>query len=215
MPKRSSKREGTAHDFTAQKRADKKLSLTRPNDDCFGMTMTLIAKLLERFKSSFEYRHTYMESFADSYTATQIKVLRERLKLSQRALAERAGMQQSQISTLEDVNNSTWKVSTLRKIARAFDMVLVVRFEEFGATLPDIDRFGRDSLNRRPFSEDPIFAESSTMQKGSASATPQQVMGAAVANNVVMFKPRTERTLAFSAASTTSTTFVGHEATAR
>jgi transcriptional regulator with XRE-family HTH domain len=143
--------------------------------------MTLIAKLIERFKSSFEYRHTYMESFMDSYTATQIKVLRERLELKQAGLADRAGMKQSQISALEDVNNSTWKVSTLRKLARAFDMVLVVRFEEFGSVLPDVDRFERQSVDRRPFTEDPIFGPPSQIQEGVTSA------------RILTYAPKTQR----------------------
>jgi len=67
-------------------------------------------------------------------------------------------MKQSQISKLEDVNHSSWKISTLKKLARAFDLVLVVRFESFGKVLPDIDEFGRERLERPSFDEDPAFA---------------------------------------------------------
>jgi transcriptional regulator with XRE-family HTH domain len=121
--------------------------------------MTLISRLFERFRA-FGYRHSYVDSFLDSYIATQIKVLREQRKLTQAKLAQLAGMHQSQVAGLEDVNNSSWKISTLKKLARAFDLVLVVRFESFGKVLPDIDTFGRPSLERASFDDDPVFAPS-------------------------------------------------------
>lgn len=121
--------------------------------------MTLLNKLIDRFKG-FGYRHSYVESFLDSYIATQIKVLRQQRDLSQAKLAKLAGMHQSQIASLEDINNSSWKISTLGKLARAFDLVLVVRFESFGKILPEIDRFGRAMLQRPSFDQDPAFAPS-------------------------------------------------------
>jgi transcriptional regulator with XRE-family HTH domain len=152
--------------------------------------MTLLNKLVQRFKD-FEYRHTYVESFLDSYIATQIQVLRERHGLTQTELAKRAGMGQSQISALEDVNNSTWKISTLRKLARAFDLVLVVRFEEFGSALPDIDRFSRESLTRRPFDKDPTFANIPPVrQEGTGAELSVQMASTAPSGRVLDFSPR-------------------------
>jgi transcriptional regulator with XRE-family HTH domain len=120
--------------------------------------MKIRARLFRQFRDP-AYRHTYVESFVDSSVATQIKVLREQRRLKQSELAERAAMRQSQISSLEDINRSTWKVSTLRKLARAFDLALVVRFESFGGVLPDIEKFGRATLERASFADDPVFSE--------------------------------------------------------
>jgi transcriptional regulator with XRE-family HTH domain len=152
--------------------------------------MNLLTKLIERFKN-FEYRHTYVDSFLDSYIATQIQVMRERHGLTQTELAKRAGMRQSQISGLEDVNNSTWKVGTLRKLARAFDLVLVVRFEEFGSVLPEIDRFGRTSLTRRPFDKDPSFGHVSVVrQQGGTDAELSHVQTASTGARLLAFQPK-------------------------
>jgi transcriptional regulator with XRE-family HTH domain len=115
-----------------------------------------MTKLMALFRDA-EYRHAYVESFLNSYIATQIAVLREQQDLTQAELARRAEMRQSQISKLEDVNNSSWKISTLQRLARAFDLVLVVRFESFGSVLSDIDRFGRASLKRESFETDPVL----------------------------------------------------------
>lgn len=137
--------------------------------------MTLLAKLIERFRD-FGYRHAYVDSFLNSYIATQIKVLREQQNLTQTQLAEKAGMRQSQISALEDVNHSIWKVGTLKKIAKALDLVLVVRFENFGSVLSEIDKFGRTSLERESFASDSVFAENMALEQVDGSTTtPEQI----------------------------------------
>ena len=118
--------------------------------------MRLRDRILERF-ADFAYRHSYVDTFVDSYLATQIKALREQRHFTQQALAERAGMKQSQISRLEDVDNSSWQIRTLKKLAKAFDLVLVVRFESFGNVLPEIENFGRSALERPSFAQDGIF----------------------------------------------------------
>lgn len=118
--------------------------------------MKIRDRLLKKFHS-FKYRHGYVDEFTDAYIATQIKVLREQMNLSQTQLAELARMRQSQISVLEDVNNRSWKVSTLKRLAKAFDLALVVRFEEFGSILPDIGRLDREHLRRAAFKDDQVF----------------------------------------------------------
>ena len=132
--------------------------------------MTIKDRLLEKFHD-FAYRHAYVDEFTDAFIATQIKVIREQQDLTQVQLAEKAGMKQSQVSALEDVNNRSWKVRTLKKIARAFDLVLVVRFEPFGKVLPDIGRLDRATLERTSFSDDAVFSNrAATASSDSPSA---------------------------------------------
>lgn len=111
--------------------------------------MTLKDKLRNR-----EYRTAYAESFLDSSIALQIKTLREERGWTQAELAERAGMMQSRISTLEQADYSSWSVKTLRRLAEAFDLVLSVRFESFGWLLNQATRFSRADLRRPSFNED-------------------------------------------------------------
>lgn len=157
--------------------------------------MTLLTKLIERFRD-FGYRHAYVDSFMNSYIATQIKVLREQQRLTQAQLAEQAGMRQSQISAMEDVNHSSWKVSTLKKLAKALDLVLVVRFESFGSILPEIDKFGRASLERVAFAADPVFSEDDALEQvdGSATAAAQIQIGFTSASaRILQFPQMTPR----------------------
>jgi len=101
-----------------------------------------------------EYAHTYVEDFLNAEIATQIKVLREQRDLTQQQLADLAGMAQSRISILEDVNYGSWSIKTLKALARAFDVTLKVSFESFGSRIGDIVNFNRRALQRTSRTEE-------------------------------------------------------------
>lgn len=111
--------------------------------------MSELAKKLEHEFLDKEYADAYVEDFENTAIATQIKVLREQRGWSQQQLAERAGMKQERIAVIEDVDYSSWSIKTLRRIAKAFDLVLKVSFESFGTVVDDIERFDRKRLERR------------------------------------------------------------------
>ncbi len=115
----------------------------------------LLKRLVEDFKDK-TVRDVYCDEFLNASIATQIKVLREQRGLTQAQLAELSGMKQSRIATMEDINYSSWTISTLRKLAKAFDVPLSVRFESFGEKLKQIGSFSRESLERPSFDNDPI-----------------------------------------------------------
>ncbi len=104
-----------------------------------------------------EARHDYAEIFLNSSIALQIKALRLQRGWSQEALAERAGMKQSRISAMEQASYSGWSLTTLRRLAKAFDLALEVRFESFGTLLNDATSVSRNVLERPSFCDDPAF----------------------------------------------------------
>ncbi len=107
-----------------------------------------------------DYRYAYDEEFANSRMATQIKVIREqREEMTQAQLAEKAGMKQSRISALENVDYSAWSISTLRRLARALGVRLSFKFESWGELLSEVDGFNRDALQRPDFEHDRAFEE--------------------------------------------------------
>jgi transcriptional regulator with XRE-family HTH domain len=119
----------------------------------------MIAKddsLIEELKDP-EARRDYAEIFGNSSIALQIKALRLQRKWSQEELGRRAGMKQARISAMEQSSYSAWSIRTLRRLAEAFDLALIVRFESFGTLLSDIGQSGREHLERPSFSEDPAF----------------------------------------------------------
>jgi HTH-type transcriptional regulator/antitoxin HipB len=116
--------------------------------------------LAERLKKAFRnkaYRHAFVNEFHDAAIAAQIKALREQRRWTQAELADRAGMKQSRISVMENVNYSSWSLNTLRKLARAFDVCVSIGFRSFGKTVLEIELFGPESLEVASFSDDPIF----------------------------------------------------------
>lgn len=108
-----------------------------------------------------ETRYIYDDDLLNSYIATQIKVLREQRGWTQQRLAEEAGMKQARISVLEDVNYSSWTANVLRRLAKAFDLRLTIKFEEFNTFFKDFEGVKREQLEKRSFEDDPVFKDSS------------------------------------------------------
>lgn len=120
-------------------------------------------RLWNRFKG-YEYRHSYIESFLNSLISAQIRSIRERENLSQQELAEKIGTTQPAVSRIENPDYSRWSINTLRKLARAFDMALSIKFISFGDSLNDIEGFGEDRLLRPSFHQDSVFQEEPEVQ---------------------------------------------------
>src|SRR5919109_407392 len=112
--------------------------------------------LKEEFQDK-EYRHAYAEDFLNTKIAAQIRVLREQRGWTQADLADRIGTKQAGVSRLENVNYSGWKIETLKKIARAFDMTFNGGFESFGKLLDEAEKFSRETLEKPSFENDPGF----------------------------------------------------------
>lgn len=105
-----------------------------------------------------ETRYGYIDSFLDSFLGMQIRVLREQRGWTQTELAERADMKQTRISLLESMNYSGWSVDVLRRLSKAFNLRLIVKFEDFGSfTKQYLEDYDRENLERRSFDDDIIF----------------------------------------------------------
>jgi transcriptional regulator with XRE-family HTH domain len=98
-----------------------------------------------------EFRHAYAASFMNSLVAAQIKTIREQREMTQAQLAELIGTKQAGISRLENVNYDAWKVGTLAKLARAFDVRLRISFEDFDSLVDEVRRFRRSTLERESY----------------------------------------------------------------
>jgi transcriptional regulator with XRE-family HTH domain len=120
-----------------------------------------MSELIEKLRNDFqdeEYRHSYAEECLNTIIATQLKVLREQRELTQRALAKKCDMKQPRITVLEDSNYSNWSINTLKRLARAFDVALSVKFEAFSDLILDFENMSKESLERPSFNDDPLFS---------------------------------------------------------
>ncbi|MGC1156721.1 MAG: helix-turn-helix transcriptional regulator [Acidobacteriaceae bacterium] len=91
-------------------------------------------RLFEKLREP-SYRAQFVAAQVRHTIAAQIKSLREdpQRKWTQAQLGERAGgMKQNAIARLENPRYGDYTVKTLLRIARAFDIGLVVRFARFG-----------------------------------------------------------------------------------
>ncbi|MFC5864266.1 helix-turn-helix domain-containing protein [Acidicapsa dinghuensis] len=95
--------------------------------------MSLLSKrgLLKRIRRSKEARSRLVESNLAKRVAYQIRATREAQDLSQSALADAVGMSQNNISRLENPDYGKHTISSLRRIADALDVALVVNFVPF------------------------------------------------------------------------------------
>lgn len=87
-------------------------------------------QLLEKLQNK-KYRRTFADRSIDTGIATQLYALRDSRKWNQTKLAKETGMAQARISVLEDQDYQKYSISTLKRIAAAFDVALIVRFVSF------------------------------------------------------------------------------------
>ena len=116
--------------------------------------MNAFVKTLVKEFDDKEYAHAYMEEHSNMAIAAQIKTLREQRGLTQKQLAELAGMKQERICALEDVDYDAWTIKVLRRIAKAFDLTVKVSFEKFSSGIIDISSMTPYSLKRPSREED-------------------------------------------------------------
>ena len=111
-----------------------------------------MSTIFDRMQQEFpdkETRHTYANGLVDSKLSTQLKVLREQRNWTQAQLAKKCGMQQARISVLEDVNYSSWSISTLRRMTKGFDLWFYVVWKEFGILFPEFKQYSRETWSEK------------------------------------------------------------------
>lgn len=118
---------------------------------------------LKRALKDKEYRHTYADEFLNSYIAAQITALRKQRKWKQGDLAKRMGVSQPQVSVWEDASHGSWTITTMKKLAVAFDLRLVVKLESFSSMFDEMT-LSKETLERPSFSDDPALAETNVIR---------------------------------------------------
>jgi len=114
----------------------------------------LIRKLLNK-----EYRDSFVSAYIDQGIPFQIRALRLQRKWKQEDLAQRAKMKQARISAIENPNYQSFSLRTLKQLASAFDIGLVVRFVPFSDLVKWDLNLSAESLEVISFDEDAYFKE--------------------------------------------------------
>jgi transcriptional regulator with XRE-family HTH domain len=105
---------------------------------------------LQRMKEK-AYRHGAVNSQIEIDLPLQIRTERG---WTQPQLATQADMKQPRISSIEKPGATHFSLETLRRLAEAFDVALVVRFASFGEFLECSDRFSPDEFRAQSFEQE-------------------------------------------------------------
>lgn len=122
------------------------------------------SELISRLKTKKKSRDSYTRAVLSVLIPSQIRALRFRNKLTQKALAQEAEMRQSRISTVERPGAAQLNVETLIRLASAFKVGLKVEFVPFSEMLRWENEFSQDAFN-------PITIDKDSEFIGQAAAT--------------------------------------------
>ena len=100
-----------------------------------------------------EYRHGLVAAQIDIDLPLQLKALRNQRGWSQPELAQRTGMKQPRFPLMEKPG-ARFTIETLRRLAEAFDVALIVRFAPFSELLEWSEGFNPDKFRVPAFEEE-------------------------------------------------------------
>jgi transcriptional regulator with XRE-family HTH domain len=109
----------------------------------------MVAKLQDK-----AYRDAFVGSQINIELPSQIRALREKRGWTQGQLAKKAGMVQPRISAIETPGKGKLNLETLRRLASALDVGLIVRFAPFSEMIEWVEQFSPDSFAVPSFDED-------------------------------------------------------------
>lgn len=110
-----------------------------------------------------EYRGIFNEEEINNALPFQIRAMREARDWSQRELAGRTGMTQEGISRLENPDYGRFSLTTLKRLASAFDVALIVRFAPFSELVDWAANLSPEDLAVPDFAHDPGLVPVSVM----------------------------------------------------
>ena len=136
--------------------------------------MKISKRLIAEMKNK-EYRDAFVSEHIDTGIPFQVRALREQRGLTQKGLAERAGMKQERISAIENPNyKNAFTLSTLKRLASAFNIALIVRFVPISQLVKWELNLSSETLRAVNFDEDPYFRETEEAAKQECNAASSQ-----------------------------------------
>jgi transcriptional regulator with XRE-family HTH domain len=147
-----------------------------------------IANKREQIRQSLSdpgYRHQFVEEEINVGIAFQIRSLRNRQKLTQGNLADLMGGKQPLVSSWENPNYGKYTLGTLKDLAKAFDVGLLVRFVPFSTLVDWTVDLTSDAIAPPNFSEEEKYYVAS-----SVSATSNLTKNEDIVNTLTGFVNR-------------------------
>lgn len=150
-------------------------------------------KLLKELKNK-EYRDAFVSELIDTGVPFQIRALRKQRNWSQKEFSEKLGMHQERVSVLEDPNYAKLSLTTLKRVASALDIGLLVRFVPISDLVKWELTLSPDSLKSLSYNEDPYFKEiNDSFTMADSIECPAGLPTQAISGNVIYFKDHLNR----------------------
>ncbi|MBN1176653.1 MAG: helix-turn-helix transcriptional regulator [Dehalococcoidales bacterium] len=109
-----------------------------------------------------EFRNQFIDEHIDVGIAFQIRSLRNRQQLKQSDLAQQMDVKQPLISAWENPNYGKYTLGTLKELAKAFDVGLLVRFVPFSKLVDWTVNLTNDAIAPPNFREEQYYAHLSS-----------------------------------------------------
>lgn len=120
----------------------------------------MITKLLQKLNASRKRRELFVAGQIKTGIPFQIRALRDKKGWTQGELGAQLGMTQTNISRLESPGYGRLNITTLQRIAAAFDVGLVVRFVPFSELIGWVDKLSPEAVAPKSFDEEIEMLES-------------------------------------------------------
>lgn len=127
---------------------------------------TRFEQIFARLARGKEHREAFVDSEIDIGLPFQIKAIRDAREWTQKELAEKSGKHQSVISQLETPGYGSLTLSTLRKLAAAYDVGLMVRFVSFSELARRAAYLSTADMKIPSFSDDQAVVAAGTTGAG-------------------------------------------------
>jgi transcriptional regulator with XRE-family HTH domain len=114
--------------------------------------MNRLSNLIKKLRNK-DYRNIFMSARVAAAVGGQILALRQKRGWRQGDLAERAGMKQSRISLIEKADYENFSFNTLKRIAAAFDVAVIIQFVGFPEFMQWSQGLSSKNIAPEPFNE--------------------------------------------------------------
>ena len=116
---------------------------------------TIRTQLWEKMRDK-PYRDTFVAAHLSTNIAAQIQTIREQRGWTKKQLAQKAGMSPSRITVMEDPSYEKFTLTTLKRLASAFDVALIARFSPFSDLVDWVAELSPEKLETPEFKRDAL-----------------------------------------------------------
>lgn len=116
---------------------------------------TIRGQLWEKMRDK-SYRDTFVAAHLSTNIAAQIQTIREQRGWTKKQLAQKAGMSPSRITVMEDPSYEKFTLTTLKRLASAFDVALIARFAAFSDLVDWVAQLSPEKLETPEFEKDAL-----------------------------------------------------------